>query len=382
MEISVQLRNPPPEGAFWQLGIADHSKTDWRFIQNIPIDGVANFTGIPDTWDFPLLIILSVYQWVEKGVSAREIYYIQNYWGREYPGYNELRYKSITVPGEWFFNLTTEAFEYNYKGTITKLQLKYDSASSDIPAGKIPTSQGKIFASIRNDIIYPEVIGLHWEVKDPAGVVLETFDFMSPEVVSPGQSWPLMSLDWLQLTKVGKYTIDIEMFMTVDRIVVDSYSGELCTVGEIPGIIFAEFTVVPPEETLEIEIGQTIRIPFGFKYKAPKTTNVRIWASLCKNSNRQEQAQTKETITLEQSPVWKTYYDEISITIGKLNVGVYGLIVELPDYDVDIRIGNFARLSGVPPPVPPPEEEEFPWLPVALGGAAVVGLAYLAKRKK
>lgn len=389
MVITVQLKNPPPEGDYWQLYVANYSKTDGRFIQNIPMNGIANFTNIPDTWDFPLFIILAVYQWVEKGVSAREVYYIQNYWGSGYPGYNELKWKSINIYGEWFFNFTSVAFEYYYKGTITKLQLKYDSSSGDIPVGEIPTGQGKIFANIRNDIIHPEVIGLHWEVKDPTGVVLEDYDFVSPEVILPGQSFPLMSLKWLPLTKVGKYTINIEMFMTVDRIVVDSYSGELCTIVKLLDVIFDELTVTPPEETLKIEVGQTIKVPFGFRYKAPETTSVKIWASLYKYSfgmlDRQGQAQTKETIMLEQSLIWKTYYSEINIIVGELDVGKYGLIVELPDYGIGVRIDNFAELSKVPPPIPPPvppPEEEFPWLPVAIAGGAVIGLAYLAKRKK
>ncbi|GAI93866.1 unnamed protein product, partial [marine sediment metagenome] len=62
MQVTVRLKNPPPEGDYWQLLIANASKTDSRFLQNIPMDGIANFTDIPDTWDFPLPINLVVYQ--------------------------------------------------------------------------------------------------------------------------------------------------------------------------------------------------------------------------------------------------------------------------------------------------------------------------------
>ncbi|GAH18039.1 unnamed protein product [marine sediment metagenome] len=106
-------------------------------------------------------------------------------------------------------------------------------------------------------------------------------------------------------------------------------------------------------QPLPIMVGDTLRVFFTFNYRLPKTTDVRIWASLYKYSlgiiDRQGQAQTKEVITLEKTlSEWKPYEGEIDIVIGDMPLAIYGLILELPDYDEEERIDESLEVTGVP----------------------------------
>ena len=92
-------------------------------------------------------------------------------------------------------------------------------------------------------------------------------------------------------------------------------------------------------QPLPIAVGETIRVFFAFKYKMPQTSSIRIWASLYNYTlgvlNRQGQAQTKGTVTLEKALDWKDYAGEIDILVGQVSSGTYGLICELPDYGTE-----------------------------------------------
>ncbi|GAI07198.1 unnamed protein product, partial [marine sediment metagenome] len=105
-------------------------------------------------------------------------------------------------------------------------------------------------------------------------------------------------------------------------------------------------------QPLPIKGGDTIRLFYAFKYKMPETTGVKIWASLYNYTlgilNRQEKAQTKQTITLEKALEWKDYPGEIDIVIGEISSGTYGLICELPDHDLEERIDNCLEVAAVP----------------------------------
>ncbi len=105
-------------------------------------------------------------------------------------------------------------------------------------------------------------------------------------------------------------------------------------------------------EPLPISVGETIKVFYAFKYKMPEISGVRIWASLYNYSpgwlDRKEKAQTKETITLEKATEWKDYSGEIDIEIGDIDAGTYGLICELPDYDVEDHIDGCLEVAAPP----------------------------------
>ncbi|GAI62971.1 unnamed protein product [marine sediment metagenome] len=105
-------------------------------------------------------------------------------------------------------------------------------------------------------------------------------------------------------------------------------------------------------QPLPIDVGQTLRVFYAFKYKMPETNGVRIWASLYRYTmgvlDRSSQAQTKETIPLEKALEWKDYSGEIDIVVGQIGSGTYGLICELPDYDKEDHIDDCIEVTAAP----------------------------------
>ncbi|MBA7506495.1 hypothetical protein ES706_05186 [subsurface metagenome] len=114
-------------------------------------------------------------------------------------------------------------------------------------------------------------------------------------------------------------------------------------------------------EVLPIAAGETLKVFYAFKYKMPETAMVEIWASLYRYTagvlDRSSQAQTKETITLAKSLDWKLYEGEIDIVVGVggglggivgIGQGLYGLICELPDYDVEHHIDDCLDVAAAP----------------------------------
>ncbi len=106
-------------------------------------------------------------------------------------------------------------------------------------------------------------------------------------------------------------------------------------------------------QPLPVGVGDTIKVFYTFKYKIPQATDVKIWASLCYYTflgffEREEKAQTKETITLEAALEWKDYSSTIDVTISEGSAGIYGLILELPDYDVEDKIEACIEVTTAP----------------------------------
>lgn len=107
-------------------------------------------------------------------------------------------------------------------------------------------------------------------------------------------------------------------------------------------------------QPLPVAVGDTIRVFYAFKYKLPKEGGVRIWASLYYYTllgffEREERAQTKQTITLEKALEWKDYSGEIDIVVGQATPDIYGLILELPDYkDVEDKIEACIEATAAP----------------------------------
>ena len=105
-------------------------------------------------------------------------------------------------------------------------------------------------------------------------------------------------------------------------------------------------------QPLPIKAGEVIRVFFTFKGKVPERTEVRIWASVYHYvlgvMNRQEKAQTKGVMTLESTAELTDYETSMDITIGDISSGTYGLIVELPDYDLEDHIDDCLEVAAVP----------------------------------
>ncbi len=105
----------------------------------------------------------------------------------------------------------------------------------------------------------------------------------------------------------------------------------------------------------KISVGQALRVFYSFRYRMAVTTVVPIWASLYRYTagilDRSTNAQNKSTITLEKSLDWKLYQGQIDITVGSVNAGLWGLIVELPNFkNAEARIDNCIEVAAVPIP--------------------------------
>lgn len=105
-------------------------------------------------------------------------------------------------------------------------------------------------------------------------------------------------------------------------------------------------------QPLPIAVGDTLKVFYSFDYRMPNAADIQIWASLYKYTlgilNREEKAQTKLTVTLEKALDWKDYSGEIDILVGDINPGIYGLICELPGYNVDESIDDCLEVAAIP----------------------------------
>ena len=101
----------------------------------------------------------------------------------------------------------------------------------------------------QNNTQWAERLGISWEIKDPDGLLCEQYSDWSFNN-DPGDSHEFIG-GRFEFFKEGTYTIDVELLMNKDNpAVVDSYSGNLCTVGaEIP-----EEPEEPEEEPTKIPI--------------------------------------------------------------------------------------------------------------------------------
>ena len=103
-------------------------------------------------------------------------------------------------------------------------------------------------------------------------------------------------------------------------------------------------------EPLQIKAGDVIKVYVSFRGKVAERTTVQIWASLYHYVlgvlNRQEKAQTKGTMTLEATTVLTEYQPTVDIAIGDVSAGTYGLIVELPDYNLQAKIDDCLEVAA------------------------------------
>ena len=132
-----------------------------------------------------------------------------------------------------------------YKGTISKKELEYDSARATIPAYTIPQNdRGLVHIWGRNDMTTNQKMGIWWQVKDPGGIIRETYAKWETLWTGPGKAQEFIG-GRFNLDKPGTWRIDISLFMNPDdQEVVDDYYGTLCTVqAVVPSPEFSGFAI-------------------------------------------------------------------------------------------------------------------------------------------
>ena len=238
--VAITLSNPPTDGDKWQLRIANASLTETRIIDDIPMDGIAEFTDIPSDWDLPLRVDLAVYhiRYIDPDGTehVRQIYRVQSIW----PDRSEYN-PAVVIPGfgNFYFDFTTERFEYGeapppppeYDGVIVLRQLMSEGQLVHFPTSMPLGVSVQVIVAGRNDNPITERMRIEWIVKDPTGRVEQEYGDGGNAL--PSHTWGIANAPYFNLDKAGVWTIEIYMgFIAPDgtAVLTDSYSGPLCNV--------------------------------------------------------------------------------------------------------------------------------------------------------
>ena len=134
-----------------------------------------------------------------------------------------------------------------FKGTISKKELEYNESRGTIPVSNVPQGKrGLVHIWGRNDMTTSQKLGISWVVRDPTGVIVESYSDWQSGSASPGATHEFIG-GRFDINKTGNWTIAIGLFMNpASPVQVASYSGVLCTVGAPPVEYTLEVTIEPP----------------------------------------------------------------------------------------------------------------------------------------
>ena len=126
-------------------------------------------------------------------------------------------------------NVLTE--EEVYKGTISRKELQYDSTFLAIPANDIPYGESvEVNIYGRNDTQENQKMGIRWWVRDPDGIVQQTYTDWELTWTGPGNAQHFVGPNFT-VDKGGNWNIKVELLMNQPNpVVVDTYDSRLCTV--------------------------------------------------------------------------------------------------------------------------------------------------------
>lgn len=157
-------------------------------------------------------------------------------------------YSYYPVGAEWIFDDSAQksvSLAIVYQGTISKKELEYNESRATIPASNIPQNKrGLVHIWGRNDMTTSQRMGIWWQIKDPDGVVRETYSKWETFWTGAGSAQEFIG-GRFDLNRVGTYKIDVSLYMNPsDPQIVDSYSGTLCTVqAVVPSPEFSGFAI-------------------------------------------------------------------------------------------------------------------------------------------
>jgi len=104
--ITVELRNPPAGGNYWQLVLFNEVWGDNVIAgTGVPVTQPISLASLPAGWTYPLYIHIVIYENLEAPHNV--IYEVQSAYGPDW-----LYYKDITVEsdGAYYFDVATEEF--------------------------------------------------------------------------------------------------------------------------------------------------------------------------------------------------------------------------------------------------------------------------------
>ena len=101
--------------------------------------------------------------------------------------------------------------------------------SAEVPIGV----SAAILIGGRNDMLTSQKLGAWWEVRDPDGVLVDSYFDWATFSTPAGQEHGFVGNQFL-IDKPGNWTIEVRLMMNVaDPVVADSYDGLLCVVSEV-----------------------------------------------------------------------------------------------------------------------------------------------------
>jgi len=170
--------------------------------------------------------------------------------GTDYGLYSSIR----DVPGPDIYSpyyeniITIEEVVPEFKGTISKKELEYNESRGTIPVSNVPQGErGLVHVWGRNDMAISQKLGISWVVKDPTGLIVESYSDWQFGSASPGATHEFIG-GRFDINKTGNWTIAIGLFMNqASPVQVASYSGVLCTVAAPPPVEYTlEVSIEPP----------------------------------------------------------------------------------------------------------------------------------------
>ncbi|KKL80038.1 hypothetical protein LCGC14_2008810, partial [marine sediment metagenome] len=119
------------------------------------------------------------------------------------------------------------------RGTISQKQLEYNGTRGTIPVSNVPSGErGLVHIWGRNDTSIRQDLGIHWQIRDPNGSLVEDYQDWSYDH-GPGDDHEFIG-GRFDLDKGRSYTIAVSLFMNPEApVIVDSYTGTLCEVAEV-----------------------------------------------------------------------------------------------------------------------------------------------------
>lgn len=203
------------------------------------------------------IAVIAEYSDPDTGEVLGEIPMSPDYAGVD-PGTNQLFSGSFTMPDKparvaiWSFYWTgADWYEDDYvwadiqvaggvayQGSIIQWKLGYTTPAGErknvyFPISDVPQNSYSGIVRIwgQNDMDTTQRLGIWWQVKDPDGIVVSEYAKWQPTPYTLPGTAKMFSSDTPTFSKVGTYTIAVQLFMNyANQVVVDDYDGDLCTV--------------------------------------------------------------------------------------------------------------------------------------------------------
>lgn len=121
-----------------------------------------------------------------------------------------------------------------FQGTITRKELDYDAVRLPVPVSDVPAGvSGSVLIGGTNNTAVNQKMGASWKVMDPDGVEVDSYEDWEMFWTGPGLEQGFVG-NRFSLGKVGTYILEVDLLMNYDSpVVVDRYTGYLCTTGSI-----------------------------------------------------------------------------------------------------------------------------------------------------